>query len=374
MYRLLALCLALLVSACSATGPKYTEMAASTPAVAPDKSRIYFYRNDAFAAGGRSAPITINGVLAGECANAGFIYTDLKPGNHVITTELWDAPGKYTIYYNAEAGKTHYIRIAPREDALTAGVLFGVIGMAIESGNSDKGGVFALLPTPPQQATADLARLAYSGTAEATSVQRDFGTASISQPASAGNPASAAPAAPAPANAAGATASPAGPGKAPATTTQRKIAAGSWGFLSGHNDRLPQEVYSRMITRLMHDNLRDTGHTEVKPIAWAEARAIEYESNDYPHSKAICASTGADLLYVNVLENTVGGGNAVWFPESTYYLFDCARGEKQYKTYTLDLHIEDGADFKYEYTLNKTFRDFIARHSGPKSVASSRQP
>lgn len=366
MLRLLVLALALFISACSATGQKYTEMAASTPAVAPDKARVYFYRKDAFMLGGRSAPISINGVIAGECANAGFFYTDLKPGNHVFSTELWDAPGKYSLYYNAEQGKTHYIQVAPREDAVTAGVLFGVIGMAIESGDKDKGGAFALLPMTPAQANSDLATLAYSGTAESASVSRDFGTANISQPTQTTGHATSTPQTkPVIAPKAAGTKS-----TNTSSAPKKTIAAGSWGSLPGHSERVPEGVFSGMITKLMLNNLRNTGLGEVKPIGWQQARAIEYESNDYPQSKATCKSTGADVLYVNVVESTVAGGTGN-YPSSTYYLFDCARGEKQYKTYTLDLNVDDGANFKYEVTLNKTFRDFLAKHNQALPLAAA---
>lgn len=163
MQKIFLIGLILLLSACSATGPKFRQVIATTPVVKTDMARLYFYRNDLFTLGGRTAPITINDIAAGNCDNAGFFYVDVMPGAHRLKTELPDFPGRYILDFMAEAAKTYYLKITPRDDAIAAGLILGVVGMAIESGGSDKGGAYTLTVMDEVQAVRELVKLAYSG-------------------------------------------------------------------------------------------------------------------------------------------------------------------------------------------------------------------
>jgi len=139
----------------------------------------------------------------------------------------------------------------------------------------------------------------------------------------------------------------------------KKIAIGAWGELNGHKIEPPVPVYSGRIAGLMDNILSLTTSGDVVLLNWREAKDVNYESTSNPTSRSICARTKADLIYIGVLEVTAEGGNAALYPDTTYYTYDCSKNTKRFRTYTLDLNLQDGPDFKYEYKLNETFRQYL---------------
>jgi hypothetical protein len=100
---LLLLCAAL--TAC-ASGPKYTEVERSIPALQSGMGRIYFYRSSVF--GAAFAPsILLNGRVVGEMVSLGFFYVDREPGVHVASARTETAT---SVEIPLEANQTHYVR------------------------------------------------------------------------------------------------------------------------------------------------------------------------------------------------------------------------------------------------------------------------
>jgi len=93
-----------------ATGPKYSEVAASLPKIASEKGRIYFYRVSVI--GGAYQPdISVNQNRVGSAKPKGVFYQDLAPGNYIVTTSM--AQGK-EVSLNLAAGEEKYVRLAYR--------------------------------------------------------------------------------------------------------------------------------------------------------------------------------------------------------------------------------------------------------------------
>ena len=75
---------ALLVLSGCATGPKYTEVISTIPALAPSQGRIYFYRPSAL--GTAVQPdINLNGQKVGTAKPHGFYFVDRAPGNYEVS-------------------------------------------------------------------------------------------------------------------------------------------------------------------------------------------------------------------------------------------------------------------------------------------------
>ncbi len=101
---LLACCSTLFVGC--ASGPRYSEMSASLPALPPDSGRIYFYRKSVMGAAVQPT-VKLNGEAVGTAAPGGFFYVDRPAGNYTIetTTEV-----KRELGLTLDKGQQRYVR------------------------------------------------------------------------------------------------------------------------------------------------------------------------------------------------------------------------------------------------------------------------
>jgi hypothetical protein len=98
---------ALLLSACATSGPKFTEMGASMPAAATDMGRIYFYRTTALGAAVQP-DVRLNGEVIGKAVPNGFFYADRPAGNYQVATET-EVERRLT--FTLEPGQIRYVRL-----------------------------------------------------------------------------------------------------------------------------------------------------------------------------------------------------------------------------------------------------------------------
>lgn len=117
-YRFIFICLVVSVlSACAASGPKYSEYSKSIAPLETEKGRIYFYRDASFFGGGVQPDILVNGEAVGESLPGGFFYTDKVPGNYTVSTST---EVERTLEFVLAAGETKYVRTY-----VTMGVMVG---------------------------------------------------------------------------------------------------------------------------------------------------------------------------------------------------------------------------------------------------------
>jgi hypothetical protein len=45
---------------------------------------------------------------------------------------MWSAPGRYTLRFTAESGKSYRFLVSPRAENIAAGIAGGIIGMTVE--------------------------------------------------------------------------------------------------------------------------------------------------------------------------------------------------------------------------------------------------
>jgi hypothetical protein len=67
------------------------------------KANVYIYRNETFGAA-LKMPVAIDNAAVGETASKTYIYHQLSPGKHVITSQ-----GKSTLSLDAKAGSNYFV-------------------------------------------------------------------------------------------------------------------------------------------------------------------------------------------------------------------------------------------------------------------------
>src|SRR5438270_464195 len=91
-----------------ASGPGYSEMANTIPAVPADKGRIYVYRPSMLGAAIQPA-VRLDGVEVGTAKSHGFFYVDTAPGSHFLetTTEV-----SRRLTFMLDKGQTRYVKLS----------------------------------------------------------------------------------------------------------------------------------------------------------------------------------------------------------------------------------------------------------------------
>jgi hypothetical protein len=110
MKKLLSLLLiigsAAFMSGC-ATGPKYSQVKASIPVLAPDNGRIYFYRTAVMGAAIQPS-VKLNDQVVGTAKPGGFFYVDRPAGDYKVETST---EVKRELSLTLDNGQSRYIRL-----------------------------------------------------------------------------------------------------------------------------------------------------------------------------------------------------------------------------------------------------------------------
>lgn len=133
MVRPSLILLLLALGGCQTTSPQI-------PAVAPPAgmATITITRSSDLMYFGAPAQIDVNGESVGSLAVGGNYSGSLRPGPVIIATSAWSAPGRYSVRFEAEPGKTYRFLISPRGEQMAAGLGGGLIGQVIEGGGPFK--------------------------------------------------------------------------------------------------------------------------------------------------------------------------------------------------------------------------------------------
>ena len=104
MYRPMLIIATFLLSACSATGPKYSELQKQP---LDGKSEIVVYRLSQLAASGGCYRVKVDGVQVGILANGGYVRKIVDPGNHKVSIMLREG---LDLEINTQPNETNYIQ------------------------------------------------------------------------------------------------------------------------------------------------------------------------------------------------------------------------------------------------------------------------
>lgn len=151
------------LTGCAASGAQYHDHMRSLAAPAPEATRLVLYRTgESGMASARGARVKIDEVEAGSVAYKGFNVFDVAAGSHVLAVDIWDAPGSCKLAVQAGRGEQRYFEIMPRQSAMVAGMLGGLVGAAIESSGKECGGTFEIGEVAPATAEQALPSLKLS--------------------------------------------------------------------------------------------------------------------------------------------------------------------------------------------------------------------
>lgn len=128
-----AIILLILLTACNATGAKYTDQM---------EGNLIIYRvPKAFLDPAAIYPIDINGIPACRLGTSGYFITSIK-GRAVITASIWDEPGTSRI--EVTPGKRLFLRIDGKQSRALAGIFGGLAGRITQE-QVEGGGPFSFV-------------------------------------------------------------------------------------------------------------------------------------------------------------------------------------------------------------------------------------
>jgi hypothetical protein len=129
MARSVGLILALALAGCQ------TVADAGPPATpAPGQASLTIARSSNPLYLAAAASVDVNGVNFASLPVGGSHTGAIAPGPTVITASAWSAPGRYSIRFNAEPGKSYRVVVTPRGAPMLAGMAGGIVGQVVEGG------------------------------------------------------------------------------------------------------------------------------------------------------------------------------------------------------------------------------------------------
>ncbi len=140
IFRLLVIAVAIFLTGCAATGPRYAEVEASFPTLRSGHGRLVVYRSGSLAGGAVQPDIKLNGEVIGKSQPEGFFFVDRTAGKYTVSarTEV-----ETTADVELEDGRTTYL-----QTGITMGLFVGHPTFGLQSEST---------------AVQHLPRLAYTG-------------------------------------------------------------------------------------------------------------------------------------------------------------------------------------------------------------------
>ncbi len=114
-------------------------------AVGPGQASIAISRTNGWYASGVPVDLEVNGAKLTSLAIGGSYTGPLPPGPVTLTATCWCGPGRYTVRFDAVAGKRYTFEVSPREEQFGSQLVFGVVGLAADTiANQDTSGTFKI--------------------------------------------------------------------------------------------------------------------------------------------------------------------------------------------------------------------------------------
>ncbi|UTY57834.1 DUF2846 domain-containing protein [Massilia sp. erpn] len=142
--KIAAIALAVGLTGCAATGPKFQDAEAAAPKLSADQGRIYFYRSTSYLGAAVQPAILLDGTAVGTSQRGSYFYIDAKPGNHEAQAST-EATNKLS--FVLDRGEVKYVRTR-----VQLGVMVGHVIPELVSA---------------EEASKEIADLNYSGTVTA---------------------------------------------------------------------------------------------------------------------------------------------------------------------------------------------------------------
>jgi hypothetical protein len=121
---------------------------ASAP-VPRSQASITITRTGGYYASAVDADIDANGKRFASLAKEATFTGGVQPGPVTLTVTCWCGPGRYSVQFNAQAGKHYAFEVSPRDEQFVATVAGGLVGVVAETAISgEKSGSFKIVAVP----------------------------------------------------------------------------------------------------------------------------------------------------------------------------------------------------------------------------------
>lgn len=138
VFVALALTASVLAGCGGGTSPE-ADALASVP-LPKSHARVKLHRESNLMGMAVDVRVTIDGREVASLGNDGTKIFTLPAGKHQIAVDHWSHPGTSKLTLDAKAGTLYEVEVTVRGDAAAAGLMFGVVGTAVESAaNGDDG-------------------------------------------------------------------------------------------------------------------------------------------------------------------------------------------------------------------------------------------
>jgi hypothetical protein len=121
------------------------DTAPSVLPVARGQASVSISRPNGWYGAAVSVDIDANGTRIASLAAGGSFTGPVPPGPVTLTATTWSSPGRYTIRFNAEAGKRYAFEVSARDEQVVAQVILGVAGVVADTIiNDETSGAFKI--------------------------------------------------------------------------------------------------------------------------------------------------------------------------------------------------------------------------------------
>jgi hypothetical protein len=142
VFAALALTVSTVAGCGGGTGPE-----ANALALAPlpkSHARLKIHRESNLMGMAVDVRVTIDGREVAGLGNDETKVFTIPAGTHQIAVDHWSHPGTSKLTLNAKQGTLYEVEVAVRGDAAAAGLMFGVVGTAVESAANGNDGYWSL--------------------------------------------------------------------------------------------------------------------------------------------------------------------------------------------------------------------------------------
>lgn len=123
-----------------------TDTVVGPVAGAPGRATVTIFREKDGWFKNPPADISINGQKVTKLAESGRYTTRVPAGEVTITTSHWSEIGRYSVKFKAQPGRRYVFQVSMRDEAVAAGLLFGLSGVLIDTIVNENSGSYKITP------------------------------------------------------------------------------------------------------------------------------------------------------------------------------------------------------------------------------------
>jgi hypothetical protein len=137
-------CVAMMVAGCAGQAGTPIASLQATSGPRAGMARVVVMRSEKgfYGWGDQGLPVSVDEQSIGEMTTGNYVSSDIAPGRHQVSLNLWDQPGVSRYELNAAPGRTYFLMAKVKEkvnQVHMAGTVFGPVGYGLAAAASDDG-------------------------------------------------------------------------------------------------------------------------------------------------------------------------------------------------------------------------------------------